>query len=354
VRTLGYVLEWHAQPSKIWSMSSGAEYYGDWVRSSGQDINTETGLGKARRGLYPDSSRAGNWGLFHTQQLRLNTWTFHAGLRYNGFSIRLQDALFGDVDIRPNAVVGHFLLQRQLGKGQYLSGGLSQGFRAPNINDMSSFGRFDFGVEVPSYDLEPEHSLTYQLTYKLETKAVRFNAHLYHTALRAGITRVRGTFNGSPTYLGDNVYQKANTAKSFVRGMEADFSWQMGKKWLFSGNTNYTFGQNTSANEPMRRIPPFFAAATLAFQTTSHWRNSLDFLCTSKQSRLAAGDKSDPRIPTGGTPGWQVLNLRSTYAWKALSLHAGLNNLFNQAYRTHGSGIDGQGRSIWGTLEWRF
>jgi outer membrane receptor protein involved in Fe transport len=49
-----------------------------------------------------------------------------------------------------------------------------------------------------------------------------------------------------------------------------------------------------------------------------------------------------------------VLNLRSAYQFKQVELQAGLNNLFNEAYRTHGSGIDGVGRSVWVGLDWKF
>jgi outer membrane receptor protein involved in Fe transport len=104
----------------------------------------------------------------------------------------------------------------------------------------------------------------------------------------------------------------------------------------------------------MRRIPPLNGRLGLRYQPYKQWFNSIEWQCASKQDRLAAGDKSDPRIPKGGTPGWNVLNLRSAYQFKQVELQAGLNNLFNDAYRTHGSGIDGVGRSVWVGLDWRF
>jgi outer membrane receptor protein involved in Fe transport len=71
--------------------------------------------------------------------------------------------------------------------------------------------------------------------------------------------------------------------------------------------------------------------------------------------RLAGGDLDDHRIPPGGTPGWWVVDL---FVGKTLSRHvtvsAGLLNLFNEAYRTHGSGIDGYGRSAWLGVDTRF
>jgi outer membrane receptor protein involved in Fe transport len=39
------------------------------------------------------------------------------------------------------------------------------------------------------------------------------------------------------------------------------------------------------------------------------------------------------------------------YSWKKISLHSGIQNIFNQAYRIHGSGVDGVGRSLWLSLQ---
>jgi outer membrane receptor protein involved in Fe transport len=72
------------------------------------------------------------------------------------------------------------------------------------------------------------------------------------------------------------------------------------------------------------------------------------------QTRLAAGDASDNRIPKGGTPGWMIVNLMAGYDAKYFSVNAVAQNLTDKDYRTHGSGINGVGRSLWLTLTGRF
>jgi outer membrane receptor protein involved in Fe transport len=64
-------------------------------------------------------------------------------------------------------------------------------------------------------------------------------------------------------------------------------------------------------------------------------------------------DADEPmrRIPSGGTPGWNVLNLRGSRDAGPVRLRVGLENLFDEAYRTHGSGIDGVGRAAWASVE---
>ena len=66
------------------------------------------------------------------------------------------------------------------------------------------------------------------------------------------------------------------------------------------------------------------------------------------QTLLAPGDIADHRIPPGGTPGWTTVNITAgTRVGQSLLLSGGLVNLFNEAYRVHGSGIDGPGRNAW-------
>ena len=45
-------------------------------------------------------------------------------------------------------------------------------------------------------------------------------------------------------------------------------------------------------------------------------------------------------------PGWQVLNLYSSYKINTFLISVGLLNIFDEDYRIHGSGIDGIGRSV--------
>ncbi len=66
-----------------------------------------------------------------------------------------------------------------------------------------------------------------------------------------------------------------------------------------------------------------------------------------QQNRLAQGDKDDNRIPLGGTPSWHIVNAYTGYSSNQFAIRLGLQNIFNTDYRTHGSGINGVGRSVW-------
>lgn len=109
----------------------------------------------------------------------------------------------------------------------------------------------------------------------------------------------------------------------------------------------------------MRRIPPLYLRTAIQFQPAA-WFFQLEYLGADRQDRLSGGDISDHRIAVDGTPAWNVLNFRMAYKIPLgytnsnLQLRAGINNLLNEAYRMHGSGVDGMGLSFWYSASWVF
>jgi outer membrane receptor protein involved in Fe transport len=114
---------------------------------------------------------------------------------------------------------------------------------------------------------------------------------------------------------------------------------------VLKGNIAHTHGQSLTKNEPLRRIPPFNGRLMSTYNRKKRFA-SAELLFASKQNRLAQGDKDDNRISKGGTKGWKVLNLYMGYEFGLLKCNLGLQNIFNEDYRTHGSGINGTGRSV--------
>jgi outer membrane receptor protein involved in Fe transport len=234
-----------------------------------------------------------------------------------------------------------------MGEHYNLIASIYSAFRAPNINDLSSFGTFSYGIEVPNPDLEPEKSLNFELGAKAKYEKISGSVFLYHSQLKNLIDRTEAQYNGQDSIDGEKVYQKENIAEAFIRGIEAELQYEI-VSWLSAyGNITYTYGQNETADEPMSRIPPLNGKIGLYYKCKCAFWSRLELISAGLQDRLASGDISDSRIPEGGTPGWNVLNLRTGYSWKWLDISAGLNNIFDEGYRTHGSGVDGYGRSLW-------
>jgi hemoglobin/transferrin/lactoferrin receptor protein len=332
------------------TLNSGVELYRDKVNSERYDENNTTLRRTYSRGLYPDNSTFLNYAAYSilsTNTPRINS-TF--GLRYNGFVIDIPDATIGKSRLTPAAFVYNYNLSYNLGKfiAPYLN--ISTGFRAPNIDDLGTLGIVDFRYEVPTNDLKPEKSTTYELGLKVATKTVGLQMGYYSTRLQNLITRVRVP---NEQVNGINVYRKENVEKAYINGLDAKIQANLLSSLQLYGNVSYCFGQNEAKDEPMRRIPPVNGRFGLNFSKNKGWIRP-EFWFASAQERLAQGDKDDNRIAKGGTPAWNVFNLNAGYNLKRISLTAAVQNLFDEDYRTHGSGINGYGRSLWLTAEFKW
>ena len=354
VNTLSLVAETRSVIRENWTAVSGVEWYWDQVNSSIQKEDLVTGARTTSRGLYPDDSEAQNIAAFTSHTLQFDRLKINAGARFNLFDIDIPDRTFGSTSIQPTALVGNISAHYQVDTRHAFIASLNTGFRAPNINDLSSFGSFDSGIEVPSQDLSSEKSLTYEIGYKASTPQLTAGLALFYTQLFDLITRVPSTFQGSSTYQGEPVFMKANTARANISGLELDADYQLTSQLSVYGNLTYTRGQDEAKDEPLRRIPPLNGRLGVQFQSRSKFYSGLEWWFAGKQDRLSGGDISDHRIADGGTPGWSVLNWRAGYQVGKIQLNGGWQNIFNSAYRIHGSGVDGAGSHLWVAVKYAF
>ncbi|MCK5700848.1 MAG: TonB-dependent receptor, partial [Cyclobacteriaceae bacterium] len=233
----------------------------------------------------------------------------------------------------------------------HLTANINSAFRAPNINDISSFGIADFRYEVPAYDLNPETSLNKEIGYKIRYDHFSGAIHISHNKLNDLIANVPSEHNGLDSLDGYKVYKRENINEAEIYGWEIELETRLTKSIIGYGNLSYTHGQNISKDEPMRRIPPLNGRIGLRGNFEKQLSFMADWVFAADQDRLSGGDMADDRIADGGTPGWNVLNIYGGYDHQYFSVNASLQNIFDKAYRIHGSGIDGIGRSFWVSLK---
>lgn len=335
--------------SDKWTANSGIEIYHDLVRSTKIDAPasfTSSEAPKILRGLYPDNSTFLNYSLYSLHQFTQNHWQFSAGVRYNGFSIIVPDNTIGKTNLSPQALVPNVSVAYTIGSKSNIYASYNAGFRTPNIDDLGTLGIVDFRYELPTNELKPEKSKSYELGYKFRANHFSSTISVFYSQLNNLITRVK-----MPNQVidGYNVYQKENVEKAFMRGTEWEFEAILTNKIKTYSGVAYIYGQNITKNEPMRRIPPLNGRLGIEFHQKQFFvRPELFFAL--KQDRLAQGDKDDNRIGKSGTAAWQIFNIQSGFTHKWLTINLSLQNLTNKDYRTHGSGINGVGRSAWLTL----
>jgi len=98
---------------------------------------------------------------------------------------------------------------------------------------------------------------------------------------------------------------------------------------------------------PLSRVPPLNGTVELIWRHAIGLTIGADLRWATRQDRLALADLSDARIPRGGTPGFAVFDLRAACRLdRRLLVSLALENVFDQAYRYHGSSVNGPGRSF--------
>lgn len=69
--------------------------------------------------------------------------------------------------------------------------------------------------------------------------------------------------NGYPVYI------KENVESASLKGFELDLEGKINKSLKYFGNLTYTYGQNITKNEPLRRTPPTFGRIGMEFSKSS-------------------------------------------------------------------------------------
>lgn len=348
IKTSNFGIEIFSDLSKKWTVNSGLEYYRDKVNSIRNTTNLQSGVVSTQRGLYPDNSLYSNTSVYSLHHFALGNFNLEGGLRYNWLQARIADKDLGRMEINPGAFVWNSGLNYSIGK-HHIYSSFNTGYRAPNIDDMGTLGIVDFRYELPSYTLKPEKSYNSEIGYKYFSEHISFGTALYRNKLSDLINRVQT----GQIIDGYKVYMKENTEEAVIKGVEGFAEFQVSQNLFFDLFASFNHGRNISKGEPLRRVPPFNGNISMKYKMNRFYIKG-EMGWAYKQDRLAQGDKDDNRIPAGGTPGWKVLNVYTGYSLKKVQLRLSAQNLFNADYRTHGSGINSVGRSLWTSLSFDF
>lgn len=140
-------LQW--RPLAGWRIASGVDATADHVGSTGRETSLITGASTARRGLYADGAQASSWAVFTHAERRAGRLALDGGARYAWSGVHASAPGFGNFTLQSDAIVGEVGVSLAASSELRPYVHVWQGYRAPNIDDVSALGSFDFGVEVP-------------------------------------------------------------------------------------------------------------------------------------------------------------------------------------------------------------
>ena len=368
---LRYVSEFEPWSVREWgefALGFGGDVYHDRVSSFAWLEFTDIDIVRHRsRGQYLDGSSY-TWGGLYTQAEFgfLDRLSLRAGGRFAGAAARAPGDPESDsspVDASWTAIVGNVGAELETTQWLTLLVGLDHGFRAPNLDDLTSRQRTGPGYQLENPGLEPERALTLEGGIKLHHSWVSIDLWAYRMTLRDAISRANRESADCPTGNTDcrnawNILQLVNVdGAAVVRGVESSARIELPADIWVQGTVAWARGDEPDPSDdegrtPVSRIPPLNGTVEVQWEHTSGVWTGSALRWATLQDELSIGDVDDERIPRGGTPGYEVIDLRAGYRFDPIVAAAVvLENLTDAAYRTHGSSVNGPGRSILFQLE---
>jgi len=243
-----------------------------------------------------------------------------------------------------------------------LFAGVSQGFRAPNLSDISRLDIARTGeVEVPSPGLDPEEFINFEIGLKADTEHFSGSLSYFYTDINEMvIRRATGAFIGA-----NRVVEKKNGGDGFIQGVEIAGEYRVDSNWSLFGHLTWTEGRidqfvgntNQLRAEAASRVVPLMWRGGVRWQSDDQrWWGEVVTLGQSDLEHLNTSDRRDTdRIPPGGNPGFNWLAVRGgCQITKHLGVTLALENIIDEEIRYAGSGVNegGFGAVVGATVKW--
>jgi hemoglobin/transferrin/lactoferrin receptor protein len=342
----------------------GVESYYDIVNSTAYRNNISTQVKTAITTRYSDGpTNMAYQALYvqHTKNLNSN-WVLNDGLRFNLVQLNAQ---FKDTSLmhfpfteatQSNAAfTGNIGLAYNADNGYRVAFGLSSGFRAPNIDDLTKVFDTKTGyVVVPNKDLKPEYTYNAEINVSKNTAAYSWGASVFYTWFQNALVADKFTWNGQSqiVYQGvlSSVYATQNKAKATVYGFNVNGRLRVMNNTDLTATYTYTKGTyNDGVKEmPLDHIPPSYGRIGLKhgsaklnaelFSVFNGWKHIADYNLNGEDNEIYA--------TKDGMPSWMTLNFSSNYApAKNISIGFQIENITDLNYRYFASGISAVGRN---------
>jgi len=343
--TLQFITPWGADRELVW----GLEYYADTIASSRFARAPGEPVGDEVAPRFPGGSTMDSAAVYASNHWSWERLTVDAGVRYSAFEIYMPlGSEVDEVRLEPTDFTGDVHFGYDLAPGLRLVGNAGRGFRPPNIFDLGTLGaRAGNRFNVPNAELQPETVWTYDLGIKLSNTRWQAEVFAWYSDYQ---DKIGSRFTGEVTPEGRLVVQGDNLNEARLYGLESGLRYLADDRIEFYGVLNYSWGEETAADGVTvdgDRIPPLNARLGLVWEPTERWRVEPYFDFAGRQDRLSPRDLEDPRIDPTGTDGWGTINVLASWeANEQATLGLKLENIGDNTYREHGSGIDAPGRNL--------
>lgn len=335
-----------------------------WIRFSDIEVTRQRS-----RGQYLDGSTYTSGGIYVDTEASVGYRFFlQAGARWSWVMASApQDSESGSRSIERSwfPLVGHAGWRWQILAPLNLLLNVDRSFRTPNLDDMTARQQTGPGFQFENPALQAEVATTLEAGLRI-TLPVQVELWAYSMVLENAVGKKPQDASECPPETEQcrnswHRYQLANAAKpSTIIGVEGVALLELPRGLRLRNTIAWTWGQGPNLADPptdstlayaewvpLSRIPPLNGTLELVWKPSGGLMLSGAMRWAARQDRLAIADRSDGRIPLGGTPGFSVFDARIGYRWRNRVVAAlVLENLADTPYRYHGSSVNGAGRSL--------
>ncbi len=381
---------------------NGTLYYGvesfiNLVDSDGIMTDVYNDETKATSSRYPDSTNLYYAGAIYTNyKHKINeklTWT--AGIRFNKNHLKSRfstnssfDFPFDEINLKNNAINGGTGISYQMDSTSQFAINLSNGFRAPNLDDVGKIFDSEPGnVVVPNPELRPENLYSIDFGYSnIFKNRVGFEISAFASYLKDAMVRRDFQYNGLDSIMYDGEMSKVealvNADHAYIVGWSFNAFVNITPNLKYSNNIVVTWGED-SDGMAVRHVPPIYGTARLQYSTKKlkselsmffnghladetsklYFPFNLEYLKAEHDGEPIASrglspseqDKDHIYLTNEDgslySPSWMVLNFKTSYQINSSAqVIFGVDNILDLRYRPYSSGIAAPGRNFFLSL----
>ncbi|MFT5500443.1 MAG: hemoglobin/transferrin/lactoferrin receptor protein [Woeseiaceae bacterium] len=328
----------------------GAEIYRDEVRSQRTEENIVNGQSQSLVSRFPDKSSVDQAAIYGNLQHYIGErHRISAGLRFSAIQVDIPDTgIVAAATVEQDDFSADLGWIYDLTDSSQLVANIGYGFRAPNVFDLGTLGdRPGNRFNIPNPNLQSERIT--QVDFGVRHRGERWDLDVMLFALHY-TDRIVSTLTGAITPTGRDVVQSRNVSEADIYGVEAGFHYEVSMSVSADLILNYQRGEQDEAGgttAPADRMPPFNGRFGIYYEAGESWSLEPYLVFAGGQDRLSPRDERDVRIDPNGTSGWITANVAASWRisdrWR---LRAVIENILDEQYRVHGSGIDATGINV--------
>ena len=241
-----------------------------------------------------------------------------------------------------------------------IKGGISTGFRAPNIRQSNAdWGQVSRGGNIyGNPDLSPEKSLNYEMGIYYDPRGdYTISSTVFYNEFDDKITRIACPLTqctDGQNQFGSDPTTYVNVDEAVTQGFEFSVSYDLTSDLGLSANYTYTDSEQKTGQykgSPLNQLPKHIVQTSLNWQPSDKLGGWLRVHYRGEESQPTTGPSQSSLI----APNYTLADVGGNYVLtKSVKLGFGIYNLFDKDITENEYGYVEDGRRYWASLGWQF